>query len=197
MADGAIPIPERMRHLKVFNCMAVPWGVLVDADGTPQFAINLEEARELMIRADLCSICGHPLLRGRWFVGGPGSALHPRGAYIDMPMHTECKDYAMTACPYLAAPRYGRAIGEIKAAQMKSKPVLLIDRTMLPDRPPLFVAVFATGQRMVGSNTGFDLYVRPKRPYLKVEYWRHGARLDPATAEPEARANAEQIEAEA
>lgn len=187
-----IPIPERMRHLQVFAGYAVPWGVLVDSDGTPQFAINIEEARDLMIAADLCSVCGTKLFRGRWFVGGPGSALHPRGAYVDMPMHTECKDYALMACPYLAAPRYARTIGEIKAAQMKQKPWLLIDRTMLPDRPPLFVAVFATGQRMLEGD-----YVKPKRPYLKVEYWRHGTRLDPATAEAEARAHAEQIGATA
>ena len=187
-----IPIPERMRHLKVYRGYAVPWGVMLDSDGTPQFAINMEEARDLMISADLCGICGKPLYRGRWFVGGPASALHPRGAYIDMPIHNECKDYALQACPYLAAPHYGREIGTIKAAQMKRPPQIVLDRTMLPDRPPLFVAVFATGQRMVeGGN------VRPKRPYLKIEYWRHGQKLDPAIAEPEALASAAQAEIEA
>ena len=190
-----IEIPEQMRHLKVFRGMAVPWGVLIDSDGTPQFAINVEDARRLMIRDDLCNVCGKRLLRGRWFVGGPGSALHPNGCYIDMPLHTECKTYSLTVCPYLAAPRYAREVGITKAHQMKRPPILLVDATIVPDRPPLFVAVFATGQRMV-DGSDFQQYVRPKRPYLKIEYWRRGTLLDPAVAAPEAQAHADQFELE-
>ena len=188
-----IPIPERMRHLNVYRGYAVPWGVLV-ADGVVHFAINREEIRDRMISEDRCSICGTKLLRGRWFVGGPGSAFHPRGAYIDMPMHSECKDYSLTACPYLAAPHYGKEIGPTKAQQING-PLVLVDATTIPDRPSLFVAVFATGQRMTAGSP-FQRHVVPKRPFLKTEFWRHGARLDPVTAEPEARLLAAQIEAQ-
>ena len=123
-----IPIPERMRHLKVYRGYAVPWGVLIDADGTPQFAINMEEARDLMIHADLCGICGKPLFRGRWFVGGPASALHPRGAYIDMPIHNECKDYALQACPYLAAPAVRKGHRARSRRRSWKRPPLLMIR---------------------------------------------------------------------
>jgi hypothetical protein len=177
-------IPDRMRHLDMdARGYAIPFGVLRDADGTPQFAVNNEHERERSIRNDLCSICGTKLLRGRWFVGGPRSAFDSDGAYIDMPMHDECAHYALKVCPYLAAPHYGREVGGTKAAQMLRKPLILIDRTMIADRPPLFVAVMAVGQRMTQGNS-FGSYVIPARPHRKVEYWQTGRQLPDAEGAP-------------
>jgi len=131
-----------------------------------------------MIARDLCSICGKTLLRGRWFIGGPRSAFHKRGAYIDMPTHAECAHYALRVCPYLAAPSYAREVGKRKAEAVKAG-VIAIDPTMIPERPLLFVALMAVGQSMTGSN-GFQSYVKPHRPYRKIEYWQHGEQLPDA-----------------
>src|SRR6478672_2277487 len=105
-------IPERMLHLKIDERgYAIPWGVVVDDNGTAHFAINDHVVRRRSITEDLCGLCGHKLFRGRWFVGGSKSAFHEHGAFIDPPMHSECAHYALQVCPYLAAPRYTREIG--------------------------------------------------------------------------------------
>jgi hypothetical protein len=176
-----IPIPERMRHLPLdHRGYPIFYGAFIDVDGTPHFTINDERKRFLMVRDDLCSICGGKLLRGRWFVGGPASAFHDKGCYLDMPMHDECVHYALRVCPYLAAPNWASEIGQAKAKQLKQG-VVLIDETMIPGRPPVFVAVMAVGQKMVGEETG--RYVKPSRPYRKVEYWQNGQQLPDNTGD--------------
>ena len=172
----AAPIPEQMAHLPLDRRgYPIFFGAYVEPDGTPHFTINCERKRSEMIARDLCSICGKVLLRGRWFVGGPRSAFHPRGCYIDMPTHNECAHYALRVCPYLAAPSYAREVGARKAEVIKSA-VIALDPTMIPDRPPLFVALMAVGQKMTGGN-GIQSYVKPSRPYRRIEYWRHGEQL--------------------
>lgn len=176
-----VAIPERMRHLKVDpRGYAVPFGVMHDANGVPHFAVNDEQERQRSIRDDLCSICGKKLFRGRWFVGGARSAFDPHGAYIDMPMHDECAHYALQVCPYLAAPRYSGEIGPKKwDAAPKTGTFINVDPTMIPGRPPLFVAVMAIGQRMV-DGSAVQNYVVPTRPYRRIEFWQHGVELPPS-----------------
>lgn len=174
-----VPIPERMAHLKVDKRgYAIPYGVVIDDDGTPHFAINDHIIREQSIARDLCSICGHKLFRGRWFVGGSKSAFHEHGAYIDPPMHRECAHYALQVCPYLAAPKYAREIGFTKAKAAGAalgRHAMFVDPTMIPGRPEaeVFVALMTTGQKH-DRESG---YLIPRRPYLKVEFWLHGEQI--------------------
>jgi hypothetical protein len=117
------------------------------------------------------------LFRGRWFIGGPAPAFHPQGAYLDLPTHAECCHYALQACPFLAAPRYAREIAPIQQKKLEAEGALVIeDSHANPDRPPLFVAVMATGQRVIARGQ----YVKPRTPYSRVEYWQHGRQLDDA-----------------
>jgi hypothetical protein len=167
------PIPQQMRHLPLDQRgYPIFFGAYIDSDGTPHFTVNDDRKRALMIAHDLCSICGKKLFRGRWFCGGPASALHERGCYIDMPMHGDCIHFALTVCPYLAAPSWSREIATKKAAQVKDA-VVLQDPTMIPGRPTLFVVVMAVGQELLEGGA----YVKPKRPYRQIEYWLHGKRL--------------------
>lgn len=180
-----IAIPDRMKHLNVDpRGYAIPYGVVVDKNGTAHFAINDNLIRERGIAKDLCGICGTKLFRGRWFVGGSKSAFHPHGCYIDPPMHSECAHYALQVCPYLAAPKYAREIGAAKAAAHKAAladQMVLVDPTMIPGRPEgdLFVALMTTGQ----THDKESGYLRPKRPYSRVEFWRHGKQLGDEDAE--------------
>jgi hypothetical protein len=176
----SIPLPEQLKHLPLDpRGYPIFFGALVGKDGTPFFTINDERKRGKMIERDLCSICGKKLFKFRWFAGGPRSAFDEAGAYIDMPMHDDCVHYALRVCPYLAAPRYLREIGQRQAdaARAKSDHMITIDPTMIPERPEVFVAVLARGQKMVDSNVGYQQYVVPKRPYLAIEHWRHGQLL--------------------
>lgn len=175
-----IPIPDRMSHLKVDpRGYAIPYGVVTDKDGTVHFAINDHYVREQSIADDLCGICGTKLFRGRWFVGGSKAAFHPQGAFIDPPMHSECAHYALQVCPYLAAPRYVREIGlskATKASKALSDSIVLVDPNQKPERPAgeLFVALMATGQKH-DKESG---YLIPKRPYSRVEFWKHGKKIN-------------------
>lgn len=170
-------IPERMQALaRDSRGYPIPWGVLIDEAGLAHFSVNDERKRDAMIRRDLCSVCGTELFRGRWFVGGAMSAFHPHGAFIDPPMHSECAHYALLACPYIAAPRYAGEVGRKKlAAHREALPaMMLLDRTMIPGRPTddVFVAIMTVGQRVL-DNTNLV----PKRPYRRVEFWRHGVQI--------------------
>ena len=141
MDPRAVPIPARMAGLRRdARGYPVLYTVLVDLKGTPQFAINDERSRQHCIADDLCPICGQKLLRGRWFIGGPGSAFHPDGWFIDPPMHSECAHYALQVCPWLAAPKYAKRLEASRLKAEDSPGIVLIDPTMLPGRPPVFVA---------------------------------------------------------
>jgi hypothetical protein len=154
----------------------IPSNIIRDDDGEPLFTVNDEAMRSLQLREDRCPICDQRIIGGRWLVGGPRSAFDPRGAYIDIPMHDECAHYALQVCPYLAAPSYGREIARTQLAQRKVSGVLaIIDNTQTPGRPDgdIFVAVLCRTHSLIRGGQ----YVRPDRPYMRVEYWKHGQRL--------------------
>jgi len=178
IAIADVPIPERMARLaRDARGYPVPFVVLVQKDGKPLFTVNDSSKALVAIHQDRCAICGQRLLRGRWFAGGPGAALHPRGCYIDTAMHRECMEYAMKVCPYHAAPRYEKRIDDLKVDYSQRAPEdrILADPTMIVDRPPLFVCVHARAQSVEVGSTGF--VIRPSRPYISMQFWRQGQRL--------------------
>lgn len=180
-----VPLPQRMQTLeKDVRGLPIPFLVMRDNEGTAHFTINDHEKHALCLREDRCAICSQKLLRGRWFVGGPLSAFHEHGCYIDTPLHQECMEYALQVCPYLAAPKYTGRLDDLKVDYSKIPAhVLLVDPTMIPERPPLFVAVMAAGQKV--WRNGLQTYVKPVRrpgnkPYLAQQFWLHGERLPDA-----------------
>jgi len=187
----AIPIPQRMAHLKRDpRGYPIPAMVLIDDGGRPHFQINDERIRQRLIAQDRCVICGGRLFRGRWFIGGALSAFSERGLYIDPPTHAECAEFALKVCPYLAAPHYGR---ELAARTMKGRTAegvaVVVDDTTLSGRPlgECFVAVMAVRQDLIRAQgqfwrVGFEAHdVRYVRHAVggarEVQVWRHGARI--------------------
>jgi hypothetical protein len=152
----------------------IPWTVYRDAAGRAHFTINDEHRRLQCVLDKRCSICGERLFPSRlWFVGGPFSAFHERGAYLDPPMHIECARYSLQVCPYLALASYRGLISDRTLSA--DDPIGLVERTAMPDRPLLFVCALARDAAMLPSNV-----IVPARPFLRVEFWRHGARLTDA-----------------
>jgi hypothetical protein len=104
-----LPIPDFLAHLQVDPRRHLPVPVVSLHDTGHDFtAVNGRRVRELA--ADrACGICGKPL--GYWltFLGGPSS--YASRAYIDPPMHPECAEFSLTACPHLAIGRARRATG--------------------------------------------------------------------------------------
>jgi hypothetical protein len=150
----------------------VPVIVFRDDAGIPHFTINDTIKRAAVVLDDLCGICGDKLHRGRWFCGGPMSALLPQGAYLDPPMHYECMAYALAVCPYLALPNYAKEIGARTVKPENAGAVIFEDPTVINDRIPVFVAIMVTGQKLMAGGHLF-----PRRPAMRTEYWRHGQRL--------------------
>ena len=169
-----IDIPARMKHLELDRRgLPIPFIVFRDSDNMPHFTINDTRKTMRCRTADLCAICGRPLFRARWFVGGPGSAFHSHGAYIDPPLHHECMRYAVQACPYLAKENYTKRLDGATLDPAKATNIVgLLDPTVDPNRPPLFIAVMAVGQDFTPNG-----YFVPKRPYRKIEVWRNGVLL--------------------
>jgi hypothetical protein len=163
--------------------LPIPATVWRDKAGRPHFTINDFTIAGRLLIEDRCGICGTALLRVRWFVGGPLSAFHPHGAYYDLPMHRGCMHYALRVCPYLAAPVYSKRV-DAKTVQGPEKERLFIDPTMIENRPTVFVAVAATGQQVRSSpRPAAPASIIPNRPYVAVEYWRHGKQLSEREAE--------------
>ena len=139
-----VPIPARMAHLdRDRRGYPIFFMAYRDQQGRPHFTINDERKRQIVIARDLCSICGAPLLRGRWFLGGDLSAFDANGAYIDPPMHDECVHYALRVCPYLASPSWshyvaGRTLdqrADIRGSVRLGMRAALIDRSARGDDP--------------------------------------------------------------
>jgi len=166
-----IEVPNRMQHLeRDHRGYPIPFVVLRDNEGTPHFTINDAHKVARCRKNDLCPICGRELLRGRWFLGGPMSALHPRGAYIDPPLHHECMRFAVQTCPYLINAKYTKRIDDKKLDRSKiPDTMILVDPTLDPTRPKIFIAAMAVGQTYTDNG-----YVVPKHPYRGLEFWRDG-----------------------
>lgn len=171
-----VPIPKLMQKLeKDSRGYPIPAGVFRDQEGKPHFTVNAIKARIKHLNEKRCPICNHRLTKGYWFVGGPASAFHEQGAYLDLPMHHECMQYAMQVCPYLAAPKYS---GRIDGGTLKDHNgvLVLVGETMYPERPALFVCVCTRNYKLLGASISGHL--RPFKPYRKVEFWRYGKQLE-------------------
>jgi hypothetical protein len=165
----------------------IPWNVLTADDGSPFFTVNDDRRAWEAVRLLLCPLCGERLGRWRWFVGGPRSAFDPDGWYLDLPGHHDCMRFALQTCPYLSAPKYSGRIDVVDVEKLPPQARILIDETVLPDRPDLFVMV--AGDKIEYQARGVLIpYTRPSRPYCGLEYWRTGQQVTESEALPALRA---------
>jgi hypothetical protein len=170
-----------MAHLKLDRRgYPIPAGALIDKAGRPHFTVMDEAKRQKIIIGGFCAICGRKLHKVKWLVGGPASAFHKHGAYLDPPMHLDCLTYALQVCPYLAAPRYTGLIEDatINPAHMPPGMAIMHDEGMMDKRPPVFVAVAFTKQHNVKDKIQRRItYIRPDRPLVDRQFWQNGNQL--------------------
>jgi hypothetical protein len=185
-------MPDRVARLdRDKRGYPIPWNVLRNDNGFPFFTVNDDRRGWLALRGELCPICGERLGRFRYYVGGPLSAFHPNGWFLDLPGHYDCIRFALQTCPYIAAPKYLGRVDVVHAEQLPPEARVLLDDTQIPERPEVFVAL--AGSRVeIGEPRGpggaLIPYTRPRPPYLGIEYWRHGRRLSEIEAMPFLRA---------
>lgn len=176
-------IPARMRALeRDKRGYPIPFIVWRDTDGNPHFTINDSQVVMAVLTGGRCSICGGKLGENIWMIGGPKSAFHEHGAYIDPPVHKDCGTFALKTCPYIALPSYsGRIDAKTVKPGKEGEHVLFEDRTMIPERPPLFVFAKTSRVQISAPYPGAH-YVHPKRPWRDVEYWQDGKQITPEAA---------------
>ena len=147
------------------------------------FTVNDDRKAWRALREGLCPICGERLGRFLWLVGGPRSAFHPGGCYLDLPGHRECMEFALQTCPYLAAPKYLGRIDVAHPEQLPPEARVVLDETMSPDRPEIFVAVACHSVEMLERGP-LQPYLKPAPPFLDYTFWRHGQQIPAHRALP-------------
>jgi hypothetical protein len=190
MALLDVPIPRRMNALgRDSRGYPIPFNVKRDRQGQPHFAVTDELRQIVALKDQRCSICGTRIQKAMWFFGGPRSAFHPAGGYLDPAMHHECMQYAAQVCPYLAVPRYLSRVAESRVSLAGLEDEILIDPTVEDGRPAFFVAVstnrYRMGTRVAEGGMTLLPVIHPERPYLALEYWRHGQQLSREEVWPE------------
>lgn len=151
----------------------IPVIIFRDPAGKPLFTANDTRVVNHCAANDLCGICGSKLGDDSRVLGGPLSALHERGVYIDSPLHHECGQYALQVCPYLVLSAYKSK--QDMALRLNDKyggTTLFANPTLDPNRPLFFV--FA---RISGFSRTSNGYIKPFKPFLDVEFWASSERI--------------------
>lgn len=183
-----ITVPRRMERLdRDHRGYPIPFIVMIDKTGRPQFTINNQRNVDTCMTFGLCSICGvkfdrHPTTFKpmMWFVGGSGCFLHERGAFLDPPMHIECATFALQVCPFLAAPSYAKRIDDrlLDPKAMPDDTALMMTETMPARQPDVF------GLGMTHSYLIRGQFMKPKN-WRYVEWWHNGEQVNaPDNGEP-------------
>ncbi len=173
----SIPIPEKMKEME-FDPRGYPIPfVILRGNNKSYFQVNDERKVNEAIEKNLCAICGKPMEDDTWLVGGPLSAFHPHGAYIDTCTHQDCLHYALKVCPYLAVPNYKKRIdmSNVDVSEFEDS-MFFQDPTQDEERVPFFVAVHVTGFRVSRPEPG-KRYLHPNRDYRAVEFWNDGKEI--------------------
>lgn len=181
----AVPLPRRLRaRPKDDRGYPIPFIVLVDKSGQPQFTINDIRRVDACRNRHLCGLCGRRFDDGQWFIGGSRCFLHPRGAFVDPPNHRDCAEYALRVCPFLAAPSYSKRIDDKKLKPSNIPDGLTTARVdyMLPHQPELFGLGCAESVRFVPTEPQNGVYVVDRWQY--VEWWRGGVSVSAPDAMP-------------
>jgi hypothetical protein len=177
-----VTVPDRVARLpRDPRGYPVPWNVLREGDAV-FFTVNDDRKTWRALREGLCPICGERLGRWVWFVGGPRAAFDPDGCYIDLPGHKDCMEFALQTCPYLAAPKYLGRVDVIHPEKLPPEARILIDETMIADRPEIFVAV-ACSRVLMSTRSGLAPRLKPAQPSA-FTFWRHGRQIPAHRAMP-------------
>jgi hypothetical protein len=100
------PLPPRMAKLPIdARGYPVPFFVAW-VNGVPDHRVADASRRRECIQFRVCWLCGEQLGRFTSFVIGPMCSINLVSA--DPPMHRDCAEYALKACPFLTRPEMRR-----------------------------------------------------------------------------------------
>lgn len=175
----ATPVPRLMRTLeRDRRGYPIPYIVLRDTSGKPQFTINDHQSVAECLRKHLCAICGKRMPYGeRWFIGGSRCFTHEHGAFLDPPLHIECAEYALIVCPFLALRSYSGRIDDklLDPANTPAGMIMVKNDHMPPDRPAFTGLGMCRDYATMGDPWSVMFRVRNWR---YVEWWKDGVRIN-------------------
>jgi len=154
-----------------YKGLIIPYIVMVK-DDKPYFKVNDTKIVYKCIINNLCSVCGGKLDNDIWMIGGPKSAFHPQGAYIDIPVHKECAVYSLKTCPYMAYTQYTAKEGISETIKKTFPHLTLVNPTIDSTRLQYFVLIKISGYKVTVND-----YIKPDIPYLEIEYWKDGKQI--------------------
>jgi hypothetical protein len=174
-----IPMPRRLKKLKISSQgYPIPWFVPW-VNSEPEFRAFDEGKRREAWLCRRCWICGDALGKLYSFVIGPMCMLNRIGS--EPPSHHECAQYAVQACPFLAAPRMRRNEKELLE---KVKPAAGIHLNHNPGIAvlwtttkyvPFNAGILSAMGRVAGQDPGIGVLFRLGNP-VSTEFWREGRR---------------------
>ena len=166
MADIPFRLARRPRDARGY---VIPFAQFIKPDGTPDFRVMDEALTSKALRRRLCGLCGEPMRKDVWFIGGPKCVEY--GCFYDPPMHRECAVYALETCPHLARSKgkYSPVPDRIEGA------AVMIQGAMDDKKAEWFGLMRSTGYTFSRADSGMHL-ITAELPWLSVERWRDGAR---------------------
>ncbi len=167
---SAIPAPPRIARLpKDERGYPIPAWALTDAHGRPDFNV-LDMARWVRLaQFRFCGICGEALGRHLAFVGGPKSVANR--VFKDLPMHHDCAAYALRACPFLAAPKFGY----VSLDHAVDGATTTSSAQVSPRRPTRFGLAIASTMELCLLPDGSPGLMAG--PFSHVAWWQGGAQI--------------------
>jgi hypothetical protein len=163
-------IPRRLqRRPRDRRGYVIPFAQFVGKDGEPQFQVMDDQKTQHCLAYRLCGLCGEQMGRHVFFVGGELCVTN--GLFYDPPMHRECAEYALQACPHLARTkgRYGRipepaALGAARVA---------VGAMCSDEKADVFALMHGERYTFVRDQSGM-LLIRAQLPWRTVIYYREG-----------------------
>jgi hypothetical protein len=143
----------------------IPFVTHIDAAGEAQFKIMDDAKSKRCLEHRLCALCGSPLGRHIFFIGGDLCVVN--GIFYDPPMHRDCAEYAMRACPHI---RHAKGkLGRVPEPVEVGTPVLVVGAARAATRFALM-----HGERYTFQRAGAMMVIRAVLPWLEVVWYEDG-----------------------
>lgn len=166
-----IAIPDCMKHLPLDSRgYPIPYFGATAPDGTPDFRVVDPDRWVECVTGRKCGITGLPLGYEMAFVGWPNSILGR--TFTDAPMIPEAAEYALKACPFLAAPKFGYAA---MSSVEKQGGAVRVNPEMSTTRPEVFGMGITRSYLILHHGNSFVLKAAQFR---RISYWKHGRHLE-------------------
>jgi len=164
-------IPSRLRRRpKDDRGYPIPFIAAFGPNGEPDFRIMSTSRVLECVNQRRCGLCGQPMSRIVYFIGGPESER--TRSFLDPAMHHDCAVYALKTCPHLAMAKshYSRAALPAGTRTAESASAEKMDR----------FGLFKTTGYHARQADG-EIAIKAE-PWLEVTWWKEGKPLAAAPA---------------